>query len=91
MSRYIDIDAITKYMNERYNNLCEMHGEHDSYTTGYGDGIFAIEQAPIVDVVKVVRCADCRYYNSKWNTCGGQYRAITDYCSDGRRRENETN
>lgn len=61
MSRYIDAEALTDYMLEHYNDLCEKHGDYDHYTTGYGDAIDAIENAPTADVVEVVRCKDCKY------------------------------
>ena len=59
MSRYIDADALTDSMLERYNDLCDKYGDYDHYTTGYGDAIDAIENAPTADVVEVVRCKDC--------------------------------
>ena len=51
MARYIDAEALTDYMLERYNDLCEKHGDYDHYTTGYGDAIDVIENAPTADVV----------------------------------------
>ena len=51
MARYIDAEALTDYMLERYNDLCEKHGDYDHYTTGYGDAIDVIEVAPTADVV----------------------------------------
>ena len=51
MPRYIDAEALTDYMLERYNDLCEKHGDYDHYTTGYGDAIDVIEVAPTADVV----------------------------------------
>ena len=49
--RYIDAEALTDSMLEHYNELCEKYGDYDHYTTGYGDAIDAIENAPTVDVV----------------------------------------
>ena len=49
--RYIDAEALTDHMLERYDELCEKHGDYDHYTTGYGDAIDAIENAPTADVV----------------------------------------
>jgi hypothetical protein len=51
MARYIDAEALTDHMLERYDDLCEKHGDYDHYTTGYGDAIDAIENAPTADVV----------------------------------------
>jgi hypothetical protein len=49
--RYIDAEALTDHMLERYNELCEECGDYDHYTTGYGDAIDVIENAPTADVV----------------------------------------
>lgn len=49
--RYIDAEALTDHMLERYNELCEKYGDWDHYATGYGDAIDAIEKAPEADVV----------------------------------------
>ena len=51
MARYIDAEALTDSMLEHYNELCEKYGDYDHYTTGYGDAIDAIENAPTEDVV----------------------------------------
>jgi HPt (histidine-containing phosphotransfer) domain-containing protein len=51
MARYIDAEALTDHMLERYNELCEECGDYDHYTTGYGDAIDVIENAPTADVV----------------------------------------
>lgn len=50
MARYIDADALTDYMLERYNDLCDKHGDYDHYTTGYGDAIDAVDNAPTAEV-----------------------------------------
>ena len=51
MARYIDAEALTDYMLERYSDFCEKYGDYDHYTTGYGDAIDVIEDAPTADVV----------------------------------------
>ena len=51
MARYIDAEELTDHMLERYSDLCDKHGDYDHYTTGYGDAIDAIENAPTADVV----------------------------------------
>lgn len=51
MARYIDAEALTDHMLERYAELCEEYGDYDHYTTGYGDATDVIENAPTADVV----------------------------------------
>ena len=54
-----------------------------------------VENIPTADVVEVVRCKDCKYYeahgNGKYGLCknykGKGMRNATDYCSYGERRE----
>ena len=56
-----------------------------------------IEDAPTADVVEVVRCRDCKFYqdnnggypheNCKWNI--DETPDEDDYCSGGERREDE--
>ena len=53
-----------------------------------------IEEAPAVDAVPVVRCADCIYWSSKRSMCNnlrGLYSQTkeTDFCSLGEREEDE--
>ena len=50
-------------------------------------------QAPTIDAVPVVRCADCIYWSSKRSVCNnlrGLYSQTkeTDFCSYGERRTN---
>lgn len=66
MARYIDAEALTDSMLEHYNELCEKYGDYDHYTTGYGDAIDAIENAPTADVAPKSeveklshKCEDC--------------------------------
>lgn len=51
----------------------------------------AIEEAPAVDVVEVVRCKDCKWYvvhglECHRPHCNG-YMGMNDFCSYGERRE----
>lgn len=58
-----------------------------------GDAMSAVDDAPIVDAVEVVRCKDCEFYTEedRWcrrlGLCGafGQ----DDYCSHAERRTDE--
>ena len=48
-----------------------------------------LEACQKVDAVKVVRCQDCRYFNSAFGHCDNHGMAIlpNEYCSYGERRE----
>ena len=62
-----------------------------------------IKQTPPADVVEVVRCKDCKYFSPQAGWDGGQCSYLEgkfelsevlmlddDYCSDGERREGES-
>lgn len=61
MSRYIDADAlgIGKANRDVF--------ESKAYADGWNAAIDSIESAPTVDVVEVVRCKDCKYWDAVKN------------------------
>ncbi len=62
MSRYIDADAAVKRFEE-------LHGSENTLLNSYNaDWIISfIKTQPTADVVEVVRCADCRYWDAVKN------------------------
>lgn len=58
-----------------------------------GDVIMAIENIPAADVVEVVRCKDCKYWEKQIDSIqgkcvlGGHYPTGRWYCANGDRRE----
>ena len=67
MSRYIDADALVAHMQEHFEELHKKYGSYDHFTSGYADGIYAVENAPTfkVDTVlsakKITREEELRY------------------------------
>lgn len=56
----------------------------------------AIEDAPTADVVEVVRCKDCVYFEMDddgfcycLDSTGFDSKDLDDFCSDGKRREEQ--
>ena len=54
-----------------------------------------LKNLPAADVVEVVRCEDCRYWDNRFdvmvcNLTDGM-KGASDYCSYGERREDERN
>lgn len=45
----------------------------------------ATPYAPLVNVVEVVRCKDCRHWRTSYCVIHGDSWEETDYCSDGER------
>ena len=91
MSRYIDADKLIKKMERRYEEMRLKYGECDQFNMGYAEGMIAIDNAPTVDVIEVVRCKDCKYI--KMTEYGGyccandEGVAYDDYCAFGERSE----
>ena len=90
MSRYIDADDVaTQKKSLDWSNSYEQ-GKVD----GWNNAIDYISNfAPTADVLEVVRCRDCVYWEQATNDSGNCNRAFeitayaTDYCSYGERRE----
>lgn len=89
MNRYIDADALVK----RLKHSPLFLGTNMQFKDGVVD---LVEKQPAADVVEVVRCKDCIYYeanccfNKQWDMESSQeiptVREI-DYCSYGERKE----
>ena len=85
MARYIDADKLIEFITKGLNN--------PDNTKAFGYDAIAIlteiEYAPTADVVEVVRCKDCKHFESDFcrydfalNFCCGD-----DFCSYGERKE----
>ena len=88
MSRYIDADIAKE-------NVCkwECGGEPDcpwnkpdAYTHEKCEFMMAIDETQTEDVVPVVRCKDCRFYDPEWKYCQHHRtgNAPEYYCASGR-------
>jgi hypothetical protein len=63
--RLIDADALDKVMGEAYLSLFNEYGSFDAYAMGYESAACAVEAAPTIDAVLVVRCKDCDWYREE--------------------------
>ena len=90
--RLIDANALKEQI------IKEIHCYWNNGDGGYylaEDVIPDIEDAPTVDAVEVVRCKDCTRYKKGYCTIrkdgwGATLMVgMTDYCSDGERKDNE--
>ena len=95
MSRLIDADELRS-------GLFHLEGETSitdrqlGYQAGWNDALmYAVDDAPTVDAVKVVRCKDCKHYRTRWyGFCElieneNIHREDNDFCSWGERREDD--
>ena len=90
--RLIDADELMDSMRELY---CKMLGDQD-YNDGIERAIDAVDDAPIVDAVEVVRCKDCKNWMYEYCDVGlcvtdapdidGVQRRADDFCAYGERR-----
>lgn len=88
MSRYIDADALKNKITD-LDGGCAIEGTgFDIYTCEVFE---LIDDVPTADVVEVVRCMDCAYWEQATDISGNCNRALeitayaTDYCSYGER------
>lgn len=61
MPRYIDADWIVRRLERWQRRLAETYGKNDEYVLCLGEALMVVDDAPNADVVKVVRCKDCKY------------------------------
>ena len=91
--RLIDADALTDSLDNLCNMVCQYSIVQRIVMCGacpLGGAFDAIDNAPTVDAVEVVRCKDCKYAD-EYAMCGfvEWYNSKDDYCSRGERREDE--
>ena len=94
MSGYIKVDAL---QNAMYHEAFETDTEMQRWDSGcwirYKLFENILEQLPTADVVEVVRCKDCEYYDNflcgRFNAYGTSVEE-DDYCSYGERRADDT-
>lgn len=100
MSKYIDADKLIAWCNETYQAQSTVQGK--AYINAF---LTKVLSCPTADVVEVVRCKDCRHWNSSrydailesaWGECRKSFEDYhccetteNDYCSYGERKENE--
>lgn len=84
MTEYIEREALKRAVRKAFPNL-EMRIEINSI----------INEQPTADVVEVVRCKDCKFWQTDWETSydGYHYCSMIDvviagdfYCKDGERK-----
>ena len=88
--RYIDAEKIKQKLNDKIIN------PQTAFINGVLIGL--LDREPTADVVEVVRCKDCKYFNDIKHTCSLHSHELirfqvsmefNDYCSYGERKEQE--
>lgn len=94
---YIEREALEEKLDRRLKKLRKKYGYFDHYTDGFDEAVDIVSDEPAADVVEVVRCGECDFWDSNHISCEGlakcltgesgiRYRSCKDYCSRGKRR-----
>ena len=92
MSRYIDADKLVEYQEHAW-DWDTVNGIETAIALR--QVISDIRHEPTADVVEVVRCKDCKFWQTDWKTSydGYHYCSMVDivvdgdfYCKDGERK-----
>ena len=82
----LERDKIPLNIVERYSFGTESPNRHgQAMRGGIRKVLRIIEQAPTIDAVPVVRCGDCKWYDSAFSACSKSGLCVTRdfYCADG--------
>lgn len=82
MSRYADLDALEKELNERLTFLRERNGSYDQYTDGFDEAVDRVENFQTADVAPVVY--------GRW-VFGGDGCVICSRCNEEESNDNHRN
>lgn len=96
MARYIDADALMDKLDfelARWLDSAYEHNEDKSGLVAMREAIYDVIHAPTADVAPVVRCKDCKW----WNSIGCAIQIVSDsdkpkaddFCSFGERKDDE--
>lgn len=95
MAKYISADEL--FINLDTLRSPDSEFATDDYIDGFSDGVSSVmkelETMSNEDVVKIVRCKDCKYYSKMYKLCSCRsdrfnvYLNEDDFCSYGVRKE----
>lgn len=95
MSRLIEADNLKKLFRDISNHIKAVRGDGKCFFT-VESALKVIDQAPTVDAVPVIRCKDCKYWETMpegmkdcSNSQGIAYPKDNDFCSYGERKDDE--
>ena len=80
--RLIDADALM-------NTIALLAHKRKLLDVGYPQVATCVDAAPTIDAVPVVRCKDCKMFNT-YNCPMGEFNIANDFCSYGERKEGDT-
>ncbi len=98
MVKLIDYDEVRRLFNEQYKKTAKLihngQGHLDNLAEGFLEADRVIQRIPEVDAVRVVRCRDCKFWDSETGFCEKHSRFYhnklewdmfndDDFCSQG--------
>ena len=95
---YIERETLEEKLDRRLQELRKKYGPFDRYTDGFDEAVDIVDGVqPAADVVEVVRCDKCEFWEST-DTCKGlcngrengltrEYTKYNDHCSYGERKD----
>ena len=97
MARYINREDIIEEINDAISNISftsPYQNDIGTMVSGMERVLGIVEDAPISDVVPVVRCKDCKNFTPKgmtytWCDWWGVDPDEDDFCSHGERKDND--
>ena len=100
MARLIDADKRIAEIKKLYCDGCDNYGGTKCRACWVDDAMCLIEDAPTVDAVPVVRCNDCKHWDSETWFCdnhstfshhGLEWNMFSedDFCSYGKRKDGD--
>lgn len=90
--KYIDAYELNKvkFHPLPYTHITPTDADAESYKRGWNDAIDAIvSEAPAADVVEVVRCKDCKWFDACVNGNVFKILDVEDYCSYGEKKDGQ--
>ena len=91
MPKYIDLDKLTSHLSRAHKT--HLNDGRVEYSCGILLASDIAYNEPRADVVEVVRCKDCKYWNYEYCTQSKLKKPLEtnadDYCSYGERKESE--
>ena len=92
MGRLIDADALMDALDSLCDTVCQYSKVQRSVMCGscpLGGACDVVDNAPTVDAEPVIRCKDCRFYNTHDHRCVRMNHGFKDdfFCSWGERKD----
>lgn len=91
MPRYIDAEILPKLFSEEYKKTVKLIKDGETHLNNLAEGFTeadeVVRSVPPADVVKIVRCKDCKFYSVNGHCGVLGFCEPDEFCSRGERRK----